>query len=156
MLADGWRAYQVAEARGGPALAATGRRLRSTGCRGFSRCRCLGIAPRDMSACDVAECQRRPERDAGAGIVASHDARHVVAGGIEPFDRTIIGVECAGVLVGLDAAIDAEIADHHFDRVEGPVLDRREAGVRSMQGIALKPVVGARPFAESGILSVCR
>src|SRR6476646_3067790 len=57
-------------------------------------------APRHMPACDVAERQRRAEGDAGAGIVAAHDARHVVAHRIEPGDHVAIGGERAGVSVG--------------------------------------------------------
>ena len=43
-----------------------------------------------MLARDIAERQRGAERDAGAGIVAAHDARHVVAGGIEARDRLAV------------------------------------------------------------------
>src|SRR5882757_11296291 len=118
--------------------------------------RWLWIAPRDVPARDVAEGQRGPERDAGAGIVTAHDAGHVVAGGIEPVDRVTIGVKRARVCVGLDSGIGAEIADHHLDRIKWSMLDRSDAGVRSMQRIALKPVVGARPLAKGGIVSASR
>src|SRR5689334_20146916 len=40
-------------------------------------------ATRQMLACDVTEGQRWPQRDPCAGIVAAHDARHVVPGGIK-------------------------------------------------------------------------
>ena len=59
--------------------------------------------------------QRGTERDAGAGIVAAHDARHIVAGGIEAGDRLAVFVQRAGVLVGPDAGIGAEVADHQLD-----------------------------------------
>ena len=107
-----------------------------------------------MLARDIAERQRRAERDAGAGIVAAHDARHVVAGGIEARDRLAVGIERARMLVGLDAGIGAEIADHHLDRVERSVLDRRDAGVRAVQRVALVAVIGARSLAEGGIASL--
>ena len=103
---------------------------------------------RNMLPRDIPERQRGPQRDAGAGIVAAHDARHVVAGGIEARDRLAVLVERAGVFVGPDAGIGAEIADHHLDRVKRPVLDRRDAGVRAVQRIALVAVIGARALAE--------
>ena len=106
---------------------------------------------RDMLARDVAERQRRPERDAGAGIIAAHDAGHVVAGGIEACDWLSVFVQCTRVLVGLDARVSAEIADHHLDRIKRSVLDRRDAGVRAMQRIALVAVIGARSLAERRI-----
>src|SRR5206468_7766218 len=37
---------------------------------------------------DIAERQRRSERDTGTGIVAAHDGRHVVAGGIRSEEHT--------------------------------------------------------------------
>ena len=55
--------------------------------RRASRSNSLTLLPRDVLAGDVAERQRRAERDAGAGIIAAHDARHVVAGGIEAVIR---------------------------------------------------------------------
>ncbi len=39
-----------------------------------------------MPAGDIAERQRRPERDAGSRIISVHDRSHVVAAGIEPRD----------------------------------------------------------------------
>ena len=46
-----------------------------------------------MLAGDIAEGQGRTERDAGARIIAAHDARHVVADGMQPFDRDALPVE---------------------------------------------------------------
>src|ERR1700712_2770181 len=105
----------------------------------------------DMPARDIAERQRRAERDACAGIVAAHDAGHVVARGIEARDRLAVAIERARVLVGLYSCVSAEIANHHLDGVERPVLDRRDAGIRPMQRVALVAVIGARSLAESGI-----
>src|SRR6266545_1201123 len=125
--------------------------IESNGVRSSSRYflgRCLA---RDMLPRDIPERQRGSERDAGAGIVAAHDARHVVAGGIEARDRLTVLVQRTGVFVGPDAGIGAEIADHQLDRVEWPVLDRRDAGVRAVQRIALVAVIGARALAEGGI-----
>jgi hypothetical protein len=65
----------------------------------------MWIAARDMAARDIAEGECGLERDASAGIVAAHDAGHIVTGGIEPFDRMTIGVKGACVLVGPDAGI---------------------------------------------------
>src|SRR3954465_5471816 len=90
----------------------------------------MQFAARDMSARDIAKGQCGPKRDSGAGIVAPHDARHIVTDGIEPFDRMAICVKGACVPVGPDAGAGAEIADHHLDRVKGSVLDRSDAGVR--------------------------
>ena len=64
-----------------------------------------------------------------------------------------IGVERAGVLVGLDAGIGAEVADHHLDGVERAVPDRRDAGVGAVQRVTLIAVVGARALAEIRIAS---
>src|SRR5882724_5741189 len=62
---------------------------------------------RDVSSRDIAERQRRAERDAGAGVVPAHDAGHVVARGIEARDRLAAAIERARVLVGFDAGIGA-------------------------------------------------
>src|SRR5207302_9598426 len=98
----------------------------------------------NMLARDIAERQRRAERDAGAGIVAAHDARHIVADRIEARDRLSGRVQCAGAGVGPDAGVSAEITDHHLDRTERAVRDRRDAGVGAVQRIALVAVIGAR------------
>src|SRR5689334_745778 len=74
-------------------------------------------AGRQMLSGDVTEGERRAERDTGARIVAAHDARHVVARGIKPGDDFPLGIERTGVLVGLDAGIGAEIADHELERI---------------------------------------
>jgi hypothetical protein len=50
------------------------------------------------------------------------------------------------ILVGLDAGIGTEIADHHFDRVAGPRSIGDAGSVHA--GHRLKPQ--ARSFAESG------
>ena len=60
-----------------------------------------------MPAGDIAERQRGSQRDAGAGIVAAHDARHVVAGGVEPSIALAIGIQRAGIGIGLDPGIGA-------------------------------------------------
>ena len=64
-------------------------------------------------------------------------------------------VQRTRVFVGFDAGIGAEIADHQLDRVEWPVLDRRDTGVRAMQRVALVAVIGARSLAEPGIAAFC-
>jgi hypothetical protein len=46
-----------------------------------------------------------------AGDVLAHDARHVVAGGVEACDRAAVGIQRTRVLVGLDAGVGAEVAD---------------------------------------------
>ena len=106
---------------------------------------------RQMPAGDIAEGQRGPERDAGARIVPAHDARHVVAGGVKPVNGAAVGIERAGMLVGPDAGIGAEIADHELDRIEGRAFERRDAGIGAVQRVALVAVVGARSLAEIGI-----
>src|SRR4051794_13064511 len=113
----------------------------------------LGGGVGEMTAGNVAEGQRRPKRNAGAGIIAAHDAGHVVAGGIEPRNDPAFGIQRPRVLVGDDAGIGAEIAHHHLDGVERTVLDRRHARVRAVQRVALVAVVGLRALAESGIVS---
>src|SRR3954463_10919257 len=102
----------------------------------------LGGTVGEMTAGNVAEGQRRPKRDAGAGIIAAHDARHVVTGGIEPRNDPSFCIQRPRILVGDDAGIGAEIADHHLDGVERTVLDGRDARVRAVQRIALVAVIG--------------
>ena len=82
----------------------------------------------------------------------SHPA--TVAVQIAMLDRQTVGIQRAGMLVGPDAGVGAEIADHQLDRVERPVLDRRDAGVRAVQRIALVAVIGARALAEGGIAAL--
>src|SRR5262245_170845 len=71
-------------------------------------------------------------------------------------DAAAVGVERAGMLVGPDAAIGAEIADHQLDRIERSALDRRDAGIGPMQRIALVAIIGTRALAEGGIPSLHR
>src|ERR1700733_2007882 len=106
-----------------------------------------------MPAGDITEGQRRAERNAGTWIITAHDARHVVTGGIKPWNHTAGGIECARVGVGEDARIGTEIADHNLDRIERAVRDRRDTRVRPMQGNTLVAVIGARTLAESGVAS---
>src|SRR5262249_14462482 len=102
---------------------------------------CTLRALRKMLAGDIAKGERRSERDAGAGIIAAHDARHVVAGGIEALDHLASRIERPRIRVGLDPGIGAEIADHHLDGVERPVFDRRDARVRSILRVSLPPLL---------------
>src|SRR5262249_49583394 len=74
-----------------------------------------GSVARQMFSGDMAESRRRTERDTGAGIVAAHDACHVVACGIEAGAGMASGVGSPGVVVGLGVGIRAEIADHELD-----------------------------------------
>src|SRR6186713_2535114 len=118
----------------------------------FRLCRVApGGAVGEMTPGNVAEGQRRPKRDAGTGIIAAHDARHVVAGGIKPGNHPALRVQRPRILVGDDAGIGAEIADHHFDGVERAVIDRGHAGVGAVHGVALVAVIGLRALAEGGI-----
>ena len=99
---------------------------RRTICSGVAR---LGDA-RQMTASDVAECHGGAERDAAAGIIAAHDARHVVAGGIEARDDLPVLIDDPCIRIGPEPGEGAEIARHHFDRIEGTALDGTDAGVR--------------------------
>ena len=50
----------------------------------------------------IGEHHARTERDAGTGIMAAHDRRHVVAAGVEARDRRAAGRQHAAVGVGLE------------------------------------------------------
>src|SRR3974390_2600800 len=62
----------------------------------------FGCIPGEMPPGDVAEGQRGAERNASAGIVAAHDARHVIAGGIKPRNDAPVRVERARMCIGDD------------------------------------------------------
>ena len=80
---------------------------------------------RDMLARDVAERQRRPQCDAGAGIIAAHDARHVVAGGIEACDRLAMLIKCARMFVGPDACMGRAAMAQRYNKAEQRRQGRR-------------------------------
>ena len=60
-----------------------------------------------MLSGDIAEGQRRPEGDARTRIIAAHDARHVVASGVEAANDAAISVERTRTRVGLYAGAGA-------------------------------------------------
>src|ERR1700694_4053130 len=89
-----------------------------------------------MQAGEVAECQGRSERDAGPRIVSVHDRTHIVAAGIEPRDHSTVFSQNPGVAIRPEANSGAEIGRMDAKRVEWRLLDRRDARVRRMAGIA--------------------
>jgi len=60
-----------------------------------------------MLSGDIAEGQRRPQGDARTRTIAAHDARHVVARGVEAANDAAISVERTRMRVGLDAGAGA-------------------------------------------------
>jgi hypothetical protein len=107
-------------------------------------------------AADVAEGDGRPQRDAGAGVVAAHDAGGVVAHRVQAGDGPVVGAQHARVLVGGQAGEGADVAHHQADGVERAVLQRRQAGVGAVVGVALVAVVGLAALAEVGVLAAAR
>src|SRR4029079_6614280 len=116
----------------------------------------LSIGPGEMSGGNIAKRHGRSQCDAAAGIVAAHDARRIVAGGVEPGNgRTVVG-QHTRVLVALQSGKRAEVADHDPDGVERPLLERSHAGVRLVRGIAEPEIVGVGSLVEFRILAAAR
>jgi len=103
---------------------------------------------------DIGEGDGRAERDAAARVVAAHDARRVVARRIEPGDRPAVLTQDLGILVAAQAREGAEVAHHHLDGVVGRRLQRRDAGVRLVLGVAQRAVVGGAAAPVLGMLDV--
>src|SRR5579884_4208700 len=57
----------------------------------------------------VAECDSRPDRGSGAGVLVAHHRRRAVARRVQARDRSSIGSQHAGVLVGQETAFGAEV-----------------------------------------------
>ena len=83
----------------------------------------------------VGDARARPE------VVAAHDRRGAVARGVQALDRLVVLVEHPGVLVGDEAAAGADVAGQHLARVVGRLVDRAQARVHLVVGIAQRPVV---------------
>ncbi len=101
-----------------------------------------------MTSGDVAECQRRSERNAGPRIVTIHDRSHVVATGIETGDRHAIRVQDSRIHVGSKADSGAEVRRIDPKRVKRCTIDRRDAGIGRMSGIAEVALIDRRATPE--------
>ena len=116
----------------------------TSGCVGHA---CLPL-PRQMAAGDVAECQRRPQRDAGPRIISVHDRPHVVAAGIETGDRHTIRVQHPRIGIGSKADGGAKVRRIDPKRIKRRALDRGDAGIGRMAGVAEVALIDRRAASE--------
>src|SRR4051812_37424559 len=108
----------------------------------------LCFQPGQMAAGDVAERHDRTQRDAGARVVAAHDAGAVIADGIKTRDWVSAGIEHAADGIGGEAIEGAEISHQQFERVIRTLADRCDVRIRLVLGIAEKAIEGAAATAE--------
>src|SRR5260370_41838519 len=95
---------------------------------------------------EIAEGERRTERDARTRIGAVHDRVHIVAAGVKLADRGSATVQHSAVLVGEQARRGSEVARIDRDGIERRLVDRRNARgwlVVRIAEIALKGIVAA-------------
>src|SRR3989442_12124223 len=81
---------------------------------------------RDMAAGDVSEGQRRSDVDTPGRVVAAHDVRLVIAGGVQARDRLAVRAPYARMGIGPGAGERAEAARAGLVRVERTPFDLRE------------------------------
>src|SRR6267142_4048648 len=91
---------------------------------------------RKVPAGDVAECQRRPERDARPRIISVHDRTHIVAAGIQARDDGAIVSENSCMAIRLQADRRAEVRRINPKRVKRRLLNRCDAWIRRVTGVA--------------------
>ena len=72
---------------------------------------------------DVAKGQRRAERDARSGVVATHDAGRVVADGVQTLDRLPVLREHLAGFVRQQAGKCADLTDDDLDGVVQTLAD---------------------------------
>jgi hypothetical protein len=104
---------------------------------------------------EVAERQCGSERDPGADVVARQRRVHIVAAGVEAQDRPVVLIQDFPARSGQEAPAGPEVARLRLDRIEGRPLDRPEAGVGRVRGIALVCVVWRGSLAEF-LIDACR
>ena len=97
---------------------------------------------------DVAEGHGGAQRDAGAGIGASHHRIHVVAAGVEAGHRRAVAAQDLRELVGDEAGAGAEFAGVKLDRIERRRRDRADAGVGFVRGIAEVALIDVAALGE--------
>src|SRR6516225_8589696 len=95
-----------------------------------------GLLAGQVTPGDVAEGHDRPERDAGAGIIAAHDRGAIIADGVESADRSAIVAHHAADHVGGQSIEGAEIAHDDLQRVIGASADRSDIRIGLVLGIA--------------------
>src|SRR5260370_39201030 len=74
---------------------------------------------------EIAEGERRTERDARTRIGAVHDRVHIVAAGVKLADRGSATVQHSAVLVGEQARRGSEVARIDRDGIERRLFERR-------------------------------
>jgi hypothetical protein len=97
---------------------------------------------RDVPAGDIAEGHGWTDIDSTGRVVAAHHARHVGTGGVKARNRVAILVQHTRVSIGHQASEGTGAAWQNLDCVEGPVLDRRDAGIGLVIGIASIAIIG--------------
>src|SRR6266851_557831 len=103
-----------------------------------------------MAAGDVAECQGRPKRDTGPRIISVHDRAHIVAAGIKAGNGSSIVAQNPGMAIGSEADRRAEVRRIDPHRVKRRLLDRRDAWIRPMAGVAEMTLIDRGAAADSG------
>src|SRR5260370_29078990 len=101
-----------------------------------------------MAAGDVAECQGRPERDARPRIISVHDRAHVVAAGIKARDNGAIVAQNPGMAIGPEPDRRAEVRRIDPQRVKRWLLDRCDAWIRTVAGVAEVTLIDRGAAAE--------
>ena len=103
---------------------------------------------------DVAERHGRADVDPARRVVAAHHVRLVAAGRVQPGDRlSRRRSSTRDVGVGAQPEEGAEAAGQHPDRVERPLLQRRQRRVRAVLRVAGRPVERRAAAAELRVLA---
>ncbi len=90
----------------------------------------------------------------GACVGVAHHRAAGIAHRIEVLDRAAVLPQHAGVAVGAETALGAEVAGDHFDGEERRLLERPEARIGLVAGIPVVVVVTALTTAEVLVLAV--
>src|SRR5690606_34161747 len=114
------------------------------------------VGPGHVARGDIAEGDGRSQRDTATRVVAAHNARRVIACGVEAGHRSAVAVQDAGLLLAAQAGEGAEIADDELHGIERAGFYRRQARIRPMFGIPERKVISGAALVKLRVLAPAR
>ena len=109
-----------------------------------------------MPGGDITKRHRWPDGDPRPGVGAAHDARRIIANGIQARQRLAVLTDDLGLGVGSNAGEGTKLAGNDANRVERRRIEGCDRWIGSVVGGTVEALIGIRAALKLRVLAVAR